>query len=254
VLSSTALLLASPPAAAQAVTGGESYPPAQPPRPVVQANRPWLPESGEPASSWQQLPLAVALETRTVWPQSSADERLAGKRAPTSAGVSVQGDPLRIRDKLVLRLDLGWVASSTSSSQDGSPLSQNLDTNLLLLGASLRYQIWRWLAPFARVAGGPGWDSLTVVDMHDREAFVQGSLGGGVFLRTPGIGHSPGGTPLFGLVGQVEAGYALATGSDFSLHVSPPPGIATPIATSAVALGHVGRSSPYLRVSLGLAF
>jgi hypothetical protein len=55
-------------------------------------------------------------------------------------------------------------------------------------------------------------------------------------------------------MGQIEGGYALATGSDFSLQSSPAGSGPSTIPTSPVALGHVGRSAPYLRVSFGIAF
>ena len=92
-------------------------------------------------------------------------------------------------------------------------------------------------------------------DLHDRQAFAEGSLGGGVFLRTPGLRLWQGASaPFFGLVGNLEGGYALATSSDFSLHSSPPSTSTTPIPTNSVPIGTVGRSAPYLRFSLGIAF
>ncbi|MGD0839077.1 MAG: hypothetical protein ABSB49_20770 [Polyangia bacterium] len=231
---------------------GEDYTQTQT-RPALQERPRALPSEG-PVSSWQSLPLAVALETRTTWPPG-ADQRLVGERSTVSAGVSLQGDIVRTDKGLVLRLDLGWVTRTTSSIEADSGLSETLATNQLFLGASLRYQLWRWLAPFARVSGGPGWDAVTVVDLHDREAFMQGAAGGGLFLRTPGISLTRNGAgPYFGLLGQVEAGYALATSSDFAMHASSTSAANNPIPTPAVPLGHVGRSSPYLRVSLGLGF
>jgi hypothetical protein len=59
---------------------------------------------------------------------------------------------------------------------------------------------------------------------------------------------------VLGLVGQLEGGYALASGSDFVLHADARSSSEKPIPTSDVPLGHVTRNVPYLRVSLGLAF
>ena len=84
---------------------------------------------------------------------------------------------------------------------------------------------------------------------------MQGAAGGGLFLRTPGISLTRNGAgPYFGLLGQVEAGYALATSSDFAMHASSTSAANNPIPTPAVPLGHVGRSSPYLRVLPGPGF
>jgi len=94
-----------------------------------------------------------------------------------------------------------------------------------------------------------------VVDMKDKQYFGQVTAGAGVFLRTPGLRLWQGSyAPFFGLCGQIEGGYALASGSDFSLHSSVPSSSPDPIPTSDVALGHAGRSAPYVRASLGLAF
>ena len=221
----------------------------------VQQPKPQLTEPEGPVTSWDPLRFGVALEGRTTWPISNAAKRLAGGQTPTGAGLTLQGDVYRGGEKLAVRLDLGWVNTSTSSLQDSSGLSERFENNLFSLGVSARYHIFRWLAPFVRLTGGGGWDKLTVSDLHDRQSFAEGSLGGGVFLRTPGLRLWQGASaPFFGLVGNLEGGYALATSSDFSLHSSPPSTSTTPIPTSPVPIGTVGRSAPYLRFSLGIAF
>lgn len=229
---------------------------AQPQRPDLTAPRkPQVFEPEGPVTSWDPLRFGVALEGRATWLTNGAGKRLAGERMPKGAGLSLQADVLRPSAQLALRLDLGWTTTSSSSFQPSSSLSENLDTNLFQLGASLRYHVYRWLAPFARVAGGMGWDKLTVAGMKDRELFEQGSAGAGVFLRSPGLHLWQGAfSPLFGLMGNIEAGYALATSSDFTVQAALPSASATPIPTSSVPIGHVGRSAPYLRAAVGLAF
>ena len=230
--------------------------PAQPGGyPYAYRQRPRLTEPEGPVTSWDPLRFAVALETRTTWLFDDAAKRLAGKRRSTGGGLSLQGDVFRPDEKLAVRLDLSWITTSGSSFQDTTGLSEKLESNLFTLGFSVRYHVFRWLAPFARLSGGMGWDKLTVADLHDRERFEQGSFGAGVFLRSPGLRLWQGAySPLLGLVGNLEAGYSLATSSDFSLQSSPLSSSATPIPINSVAIGTVGRSAPYVRASLGIAF
>ena len=253
-------LLPSVPASAQVYDWNSDDRPAPQPTPRL-TSRPaaqlTVPEG--PVTSWEPLRFEVAFETRTNWLLDDSAKRLAGKRAPTGAGLSLQADILRPNDKIAARLDLGWVTTSTTTFQDASMLTEKLDTNVISLGLSARYNLLRWLAPYARLAGGVGWDKITVGDgydnLHDRRVFGQGSVGAGLSLRSPGLRfwHSPS-APFVGVMGQIEGGYALASGSDISLQSSPAGSGASTIPTSPVALGHVGRSAPYLRVSAGIAF
>jgi hypothetical protein len=221
------------------------------------APRATVPEG--PVTSWAPLRFQVGLETRTTWMMDDAARRLAGKRAPTGAGLSLQADVLRPNDTITVRVDLGWVTTSTSNVQDSTSLVEKLDTNVLSLGLSARYNLLRWLAPYARLAGGVGWDKLTLSggegSLHDRQFYGQGSAGAGISLRSPGLRfwQSPS-APFLGIMGQIEGGYVVAPGGDFALQASPPGSAANAIPTTPVAIGHVGRSAPYLRVSLGIAF
>ncbi len=242
--------------------GGYGWPSATQPAPQPGlAMQPVVPEvvPEGPVASWDPLRFEVALESRTTWPLDDAAKRLAGKRAQAGGGLSLQADVLRPNDRATFRVDLSWIATSTSNFQDSSNLPEKLDTNAISLGLSARYHLWHWFAPYARLAGGVGWDKLTVGDgsssLHDRQVFGQGSAGAGIWLRSPGLrlGQSRW-APRVGVVGQIEGGYALASGSDFSLQSSPGSSGSSPIPTSPVAIGHVSRSAPYLRVSAGIAF
>jgi hypothetical protein len=237
-------VVASPPAL---VPQPHRYPFAFQPRPAEPA------EAQEPTTSWAPLRFAVALESRTTWLYDDGAKRMVGGKRPAAGGLSLQADVLRPRDNVAARIDLGLVTLSRSASMNG--VSEQLKSNLVTLGLSLRYELLHWLAPYARVAGGLGWDKLTVADLHDRKLFGHGSVGAGLFLRSPGL-HLWRGTrsPALALVGQVEGGYALASGSDFVLRSDGRSGSEKPIPTSDVPLGHVARNVPYLRVSLGLAF
>jgi|GEM_PF-1554630 len=217
--------------------------------------QPKLFEPEGPVTTWDPLRFTVALESRASWLFDSGAKRLMESRYPVGGGVSVQADVFRPNDRIAIRLDLGWITTSHTSFQSGSVLTEKLDSNLFSLGASLRYHVLRWLAPFARISGGLGWDKLRVADLHDRQQFEQGALGAGVLLRSPGLRLWQGSySPALAVLGNLEAGYAVATSSDWVVRSTSLSSSASPIPTNSVAIGHMGRSAPYLRVSLGIAF
>lgn len=251
VVAATALLGASS-AYAQAPWSDAHQPPRWKPQTVAE-------ESEGPVFSWEPLRFAVAAEIRTTWVQDSAARRLVGRGAPTGGGLSLRADAWRPTAKLWAGVDLGWASISTTDEQSSSSDMESLDTNLLSLGVSARYHLFRWLAPYARLAGGVGWDKLTVGSgagqLHDKHTFGHGSVGGGIYLRTPGLQVRTSRPSLaLGFICNIEGGYMLATSSTFSLQSSPATGAKDPIPTQPVAIGEVGRSAPYLRVSVGLAF
>ncbi len=231
---------------------------------AAQPHTSWRPlEVGKPRRSaklnftWESLPLGISLDTRTTWPQDDGTRRILGRKWSRSAGVSVSYDVLRLSDKLTASVDLGWSFASRSNNNVSSGDEEELRTHLLALGLSLRYHVLRWLAPYARVAGGMGWDKLTVGGdagrWQDSMSFAHGSLGGGLFLRSPGV---PLGLASLGvaLMGSIEGGYFLAPASSLALAASSDPEIEHPIPSAAVPLGSMGRSAPYLRATIGLAF
>jgi hypothetical protein len=241
-------LPAPPPALPPPSARAHGYPFAFRPRPEPE-------EASGPVLSWAPLRFAVAFESRTTWLLDDGAKRLAGKTRPTGMGVGVQADLRKLQENVVVRLDLGWVGTSGSQYRSDAMVTEQLKSNLFSLGVAVRYHVWRWLAPFARLSGGLGWDKLTVADLHDRQVFGNGAVGAGLFLRSPGVGLWQGSSALFlGLSGSIEAGYAVASGSDFVLTADNGSSSETPIPTSQVPLGHVGRSAPYVRASVGLAF
>ena len=224
------------------------------PRPATQLT---VPEG--PVTSWDPFRFQVGLESRTSWLRDDGAKRLAGSHAPAMGGLSVQADVLRPNDQLAVRLDLSWVSSTSNNYQDGYGISERLESNVVSLGVSLRYNLLRWIGSYARLSGGIGWDKLTIgsgaSSLHDRQFFSQGSAGAGLSLRSPGLRFSQSAwSPVVGVMGQIEGGFAVASGSDFNLQSSPAGQVPSAIPSTSVAIGHVGRSAPYLRACLGIAF
>jgi hypothetical protein len=225
-----------------------SYPFTVQPKP-----QPTEPEG--PVFSWDPLRFAIAFESRTTWLSDNNAKRLAGRERPAAVGLSAQADVLNPQPDLAVRLDLAWLGNSETSYANDSSLSERLQTHLFSLGIALRYQVLRYLAPFARISGGLGWDKVTVADLHDRQYFAHGTVGAGLALRSPGLRLWQGDhAPLLGLVAHIEGGYVLGSSSDFVLHAHIPSSSDNPIPSSEVRLGQVERNAPYLRVSVGVSF
>jgi len=248
-------------------SAGAAPPAAAPPRPQLETADPWEPAVYEPApelpstpvATWDPLRFGLALEGKTTFPQDDAAKRLAGKRAPAGGGLSLRAEVLRPTSRITLELDLSWLITQTTQRREDDGLSQRLTSNAFSLGASLRYQILPWLSPYVRLAGGLAWDALKLsddaVDLHDRQIYGHGSLGGGLYFRSPSLRlFSATSTRRLGFLGRVEGGYLLAQGGEYSLHASLPAGDASPIPSSTVPIGKAERHAPYLRVSLGIAF
>lgn len=211
-----------------------------------------------PGFSWDPLRFGLALETQTTWLQDGAARRLVGKGVPTALGLSLHVEALRPTHKLTAKLDLGWVTSSTSAAQPMGPNTESFDTNMVTLGASMRYQLFRWLAPYARLAGGVGWDKLSVGsgsgNLHDEHTFGHAAAGAGVFLRSPAVCLRPSpASYCAALMGHIEGGYLVGSSSTWSLRSSPASGVPDPVPTESVAVGEMARRAPYLRLSLGIA-
>lgn len=130
-------------------------------------------------------------------------------------------------------------------------IATELLTNDLELGLRAHFAVHPWVGPHVRVAGGwtlgdfslsePGRPTLTA-DVNAPYA----SLGGGVTVRTP-----KGLIPYVSLGVSIEGGYRFAAPLSVVAHPTrtTAPGD-TPIATTAVDLGDLGRSAAYLRIDL----
>jgi len=244
---STAAFLPALPVAAQ-----DALPPAA--RTAV----PQASETEAHSTSWEPLRFALAAEIQTAWMLQDDARRLWGKRNTGGAGLSLSYDAPQVARKTTVSLDLSWLASAVSTT-NGLDLPQKTSTQIFGLGLSVRYDVFRWLSPYARVAGGMGWAALTMgspdFDLRDRAFVYQGSAGAGLLVRSPGVHlvRSRRWPPL-AFVGRVEGGYTIGNATDLSLKLHSSGSGKDPIPVEAVSVGEVARRFPYLRVSLGVGF
>jgi len=246
ILSVAALLPALP-----AVTHGA-------PGPGAQAVLSQEGQSQAPTTSWEPLRFAIAAEIQTGWMLQDDARQLWGKRSPTGAGLSLSYDAPRVGRNTTVGLDLSWLATTVSTTNN-LDLPQKTGTQIFDLGLSVRYDLFRWLSPYARVAGGMGWAALTMgspgFELRDRVLLYQGSAGAGLLVRSPAVRLSHSGRlPALAFVGRVEGGYTLGNATDFSLKLYSDGSNKDPIPVAPVSVGEVARRFPYLRVSLGVGF
>jgi hypothetical protein len=213
----------------------------------------------QPAFSWDPTRFGIALEGRALWLRNDAAQRLAGSTKPASSGVSLLADVYRPTAELSLRVDASLLSDSTSRYQQQSYLAETLTSDLVAVGVSARYQVLRWLAPYARLSGGLGWERLSLRtnqgELKDRQTFAHGTVGAGLFLSTPCLRFRQSMSwPRVRLIAQIEGGYFLAGAADWTLTPSRGSGGQAAIPSSPVALGHASRSAPYGRLSFGLGF
>jgi hypothetical protein len=251
MLSTTALLPALP------ATADGPTPPA------TQAAIPEASEPTLPTTAWEPLRFALAAEFQTGWMLQDDARRLWGKRSVGGVGLSFSYDAIRLGGRMTLGLDVSWLATKTSTTMDstatGFNLPQKSSTQVFNLGLSLRYNVFRWLSPYARVAGGTGWAALTLgsagFDLRDRAVIYQGSAGAGLLVRSAGV--RVGRTrkwPTLAFVGCVEGGYTMGNATSFSLKSSVDGSNKDPIPVAPVSIGEVTRRFPYLRISIGVGF
>lgn len=231
--------------------------------PATRAAIPAASEPEAPTTSWEPLRFALAAEIQTAWMLQDDARQLWGRRSVGGAGLSLSYDAVEVSDRMTLGLDLSWLATAVSTTMAwtaaGLDLPQKSSTQVFNLGLSLRYRVFRWLSPYARVAGGTGWAALMVgspgFDLRDRVFLYQGSAGAGLLVRSPGvrIGHSRRWPPL-ALVGRVEGGYSVGNDASFSLKPSLSGSTKDPIPLAPVSVGEATRRFPYLRVSVGVGF
>lgn len=128
-------------------------------------------------------------------------------------------------------------------------------------GLTLRYDLWSWLAPQARVGGGVALQDTLLLspDFGDlRRKFTTGylTLGGGIALTTPSqrLHRTRSYLNSLGLRIMVEGGYHLGQELEFSVKAKPINDSDAPNPIAQTTLGVLPQSGPYLRVSVHARF
>lgn len=173
-------------------------------------------------------------------------------RGVLAAGIGVHGDSNRA--------DWGGDAPST----DGFTTRQqeaHLQLTTLSATALLRWPVRWWLEPHVRLAVDSTWSKLTVTmnqgSALDDKAWSPGaSAGAGLRIRSAAMTTSLRGGRL-GLAAalMIEGGFHLGSPLSFSLTPTRPADdklAGDQIPGPAVPVGDLGRSHPYLRISLAL--
>jgi hypothetical protein len=281
ILSTAALLPAFPaaadgappwPVAQQPIPAAADGPPPWPsyqrPMPAAAARPPaWpvaqqpIPEPSEPegpVTSWDPLRFSLSAEVHAAWMLQDDARRLWGKSSLFGEGLSLSYDALRVGSTARVGLDLSWLATMVSTPSS-SALSQKTSTQVFDLGLTVRYEVFRWFSPYARVAGGMGWTALSIgssdLDLRDRAFLYQGSAGAGLLFRTAGLRFDRAKPwPQVAFIGRVEGGYTMGNATDFSLKLHSDGSNQAPIPVASVSVGEVARRFPYLRITVGIGF
>jgi hypothetical protein len=210
------------------------------------------------SKAWQPLRWAIGLESETDWLIPDDARRLWGEKSIAGGGLSVAYQGLTAGEQGALGIDFSVISAARQFTNHLGGTSRMSSTRLLV-GASYAYSVARWFAPYLRVAGGTGENTLKMneysAEMNDSVWLWEGRAGAGIFLRTMGwhLGRSAD-SLVFAIVGRLEGGYILGTDASYHLQTNMRFQSSTPINTIAIPVGTVANRSPYLRVSVGVGF
>jgi hypothetical protein len=204
--------------------------------------------------------VTASLDLETSWRLDQGYRLLSSSRTASKAGVSLSYDVTRATGAPRLALGLGYQGESSNGNWvNGRGIG--LDVASGSLSAALRWPILAWLEPQLRVAADLTRAHLSIESREsalvDSAWSAGASAGAGVRLRTgtARIVSMPG-NGLFALAGIIEGGFHVGQPLSFAAGRQAPPAT-TPddrISAAPVMLGSLGRSYPYLRLSVALVF
>jgi hypothetical protein len=227
---------------------------AQPRPPVQQPQRPAAAPvevvHGNAGSAW-----ALGASIDAVFHNDRGYGLFANDDVAPRFGLWLGHDLFSFSRQLILAAELGWgVESESQTGLFAGVVNTNLVTHTFFGAASLRWQLLPWLQPQARLALGASavhMELTSFAEPTDRANALSpmGSLGAGVFLRTPTrlFENARGELASLSFGVLVEGGYALRGPVDFSLTQQHG---ARQIPVSAAKLGELGLSGAYIRTSL----
>jgi hypothetical protein len=221
------------------------------------------------------VPLWLAIDFDTLWRRDSGYALFSSSHTDSAVGLSLGYDLARLGSRGTLAVVAGWQSESTETnryvagpqSAAGATFAAVQDASfhadIFSLGAVARWRLLSWLEPHARVALGAASGSMSLT-LSDGTSFSghawspQVSAGAGFRLRSSAMRlQGLPSKPAFAVAATAEGGLIVGAPMAFSLH-APTPADADEakdrIPTGAIDVGNLGRTQPYLRLSIALLF
>jgi hypothetical protein len=204
----------------------------------------------------------VGVVVQTNWNTAAAYDFFSDDDILPKGGLSIGADVLNLTGT-ILAFDVNVLFGQTDSQ---GPLPNYIDSGAmdetdLGAGLTVRHEIFRWLAPQARLGGGLAFQDavLSGTDFGaSRQKFTTGylSLGGGLSFTSPA--HRLSRTRAFlnsvALRVIVEGGYQWGQDLQFAVKGRAAGNGGAPNAVAAIPLGVLQQSGPYLRVAAQARF
>jgi len=197
-------------------------------------------------------PFALAIGPGVLW-NDDPGYLLVGKKGRLQLEVMASYDVLQLTKRIVLSLG-GSLRRGRESDGQLAILDNTVQAELIA-----RYATRSWLWPHARASVGAAFTRVDLGDrdqdgsLSDRDVALAASFGGGLTARTPAraLETETGRMASLSLGILCEAGYTTAKDGTFT---AVPRGGDPGIERSAVNLGSLSRSGPYLRILAILRF
>jgi hypothetical protein len=206
--------------------------------------------------------LALAIVFERSWANDRGYDVFGDRSRVRQVGLWVAHDIWSISQRVIVAAEAGWVGWDETSDYLDTDVETKLTTGSLHVGANIRYTLEPWLQPHLRLAVGVSFLEMKIESIEDssaatfsdRRVLPFGSLGGGLFLRTPTrlFENKRGNFASLSLGVLVEGGYTLAGAASFSL--KPKEHSKEDIEINSADLGKLNRSGGYVRISLVVRF
>ena len=199
----------------------------------------------------------VGLAMDVLWPRDRGHDVFSGDSSSTAVGIAAAYDITRIR-RCVLSGGAGW-QSGKSHGYVGDTTDTALSVNAFHVSAAGRLRLFKWLDPQARVTAGASRAHASINPAGAPElvgsawsGFARAGLGLALLNPQGWFSGDPQRPDKVRILVDIESGWMLSTAFDLALRPTGLPKNA--IGRSAVSLGDLNQSGPYLRVMVGLVF
>jgi hypothetical protein len=196
----------------------------------------------------------------SVWHSDKGVHLFSRDDVSLRTGLSASLDVYTIAPSIRLAPELGW---GYENLEDGVMLPEystaQLTAHHLSLSVRANYEAIGWIEPGLRLGGGASISSIALRAASTSDRYEQDDIspfflaGAALLLRTPDsfFSRRKGGVASFAAGVLAEGGYLLSPSLDVAPEPTSDPGR---IPSSVAALGELGRSGPYLRISAFLRF